>query len=266
MRRNVALVVALLTLFGFSNSSYQASAQLMRGKDPTLLTVFAASSLAEVFTVLGRKFESNHPESKVQFSFLASSVLAQQILAGAPVDLFASASKKDMALVAGDIPRIRFFATNRVVLAVPKSNPFHIRKIRDLNNASIKWIQCALQVPCGEVAALALTAEGGILTKPISYEAKSASVVAKLLAGEVDAAFVYHTDVIAAKGALLEIPFKNSPAATTKYPIGALRKGVHRAASEAFIAFILSPESAKYLKSAGFGSVAIRGSSEKAKG
>ena len=266
MRRYLVAVLTLIFFFGVNTSGYQASAELKREKGPTLLTVFAASSLAGVFTVLGRKFESSHPESKLQFSFLASSVLAQQILAGAPADLFASASKKEMALVARDIPRIRFFATNRVVLAVPKNNPFHIRKISDLNNGNIRWIQCALQVPCGEVANLALTAEGGILTKPISLEAKSASVVSKLLAGEVDAAIIYHTDFIASKGALLEIPFKNAPAATTKYPIGALRKGVHQAAAQAFIDFILSPDSAKYLKSAGFGSIAVRGSSEKAKG
>jgi molybdate transport system substrate-binding protein len=68
------------------------------------ITVFAASSLQEAFTTIGKQFEAAHPGVKVTFSFGASSTLAQQIISGAPADVFASASPKNMQQVvsAGD--------------------------------------------------------------------------------------------------------------------------------------------------------------------
>jgi len=62
-----------------------------------LVTVLAAASLTEAsFTTLGKQFESEHPGSKVKLSFGASSDLAEQINQGAPADVFASASPKNM--------------------------------------------------------------------------------------------------------------------------------------------------------------------------
>jgi molybdate transport system substrate-binding protein len=55
------------------------------------ITVFAAASLKETFTQLGKQFETAHPGDTVKFSFGASSALAEQINSGAPADVFASA-------------------------------------------------------------------------------------------------------------------------------------------------------------------------------
>ncbi|HET7327108.1 MAG TPA: molybdate ABC transporter substrate-binding protein, partial [Nocardioidaceae bacterium] len=89
------------------------------------ITVFAASSLQGTFTALGKRFEHQHPGSKVVFSFGPSSGLAQQIQAGAPADVFASASPTNMQQVvrAGDVRRPTTFTSNRMEIAVPPDNP-----------------------------------------------------------------------------------------------------------------------------------------------
>src|SRR5215475_14381199 len=73
---------------GSSPSSPAASSPAANGT----ITVFAASSLKETFTTLGKQFEAAHPGDSVKFSFGASSALATQITSGAPADVFASAA------------------------------------------------------------------------------------------------------------------------------------------------------------------------------
>jgi len=199
------------------------------------VTVFAASSLTESFTTLGKKFEKLHPGTKVIFSFQASSTLWNQIKAGAPADVF---------IAAESFPGGSDFLRNRVVLAVPKNSK--IKGLTDLND-QVKWIQCAHEVPCGKVTDAALVGTG-VITEPVSLEPKATSVVAKLLAGEVDAAIIYRTDVIANKS-LRAIEFPNKAAAQTTYQIVQLRKNIQ---TSSFISFIKSKSSLKALQARGF--------------
>ena len=221
-------------------------------KKPVLLIVFAASSLTESFTSLGRQFEQAHPGTRIQFSFLSSPALATQLIEGAPADVFASASIKDMATVVDRVSKSYLFAANRVVLAIPRANPLRIKRVQDLNKPNVKWIACAHQVPCGVAADAALAAEGTVKSKPISLESKATSVVTKIIAGEVDAAIVYRTDIVANRKFLREIPFKNSEAAMTKYPIGVVKKSAHPALAKAFVDLVLSIKGLKLLSRAGF--------------
>src|SRR4051812_31669400 len=54
------------------------------------VTVFAAASLTESFTKIGKDFEAANPGSKMTFNFAGSSALATQVNQGAPADVFAS--------------------------------------------------------------------------------------------------------------------------------------------------------------------------------
>ena len=200
------------------------------------VTVFAASSLTDSFTQLGEKFERAHPGVKIRFSFQASSTLLNQINAGAPADLFVSAEP---------FPNGQDYLINRVVLAVPKNSK--IEKISDLNGNYI-WIQCAHEVPCGQAADAALIGEG-VKSRPSSLEPKVTSVVSKLLAGEVDAAIIYRTDVLANNKKLKSIEFNNKKAASTTYQIAQLRKGAWAAT---FNDFLRSRGALKFLQSKGF--------------
>lgn len=224
----------------------------LKTNDNATLTVFAASSLGQTFTTIGKAFELKHPGVRVQFSFLASSTLATQLRAGAPADVFASASVMDIGIVKALVPNTTIFAANRVVLATLRDNNFHINKIVDLNKHGLKWIQCAHTVPCGVAADTALNSEGHITSKPVSLEPKVSSVVAKLVSGEVDAAIIYHSDYVANKGVLKEIRFKSIEAAATYYPIGVVKLSNQQALATSFVDTVLSAYGRKILAEAGF--------------
>lgn len=249
--RLVAFALALVITSTFSTPSLFASQVLQRTKTRTL-TIFAASSLTQTFTAMGKSFETKHPGVTIRFSFLASSTLAAQLTAGAPADIFASASEADMTLAKTRIGTSFLFATNRIVLATLKGNAFHINKIVDLNKAGVKWIQCAHPVPCGMAADAALASDGRVKSKPVSLEPKVANAVAKLIAGEVDAAFIYHTDYVANARRFREIRFKNQEAATTRYFIGLVTDGRQSALAQSFVESLFSAAGRKVLAEAGF--------------
>jgi len=249
------LALTVVVLLAGCSSSVTASVKIEQSKKETL-TVFAASSLNGVFTKLGRVFEETHSGVNVQFSFLSSTTLATQIVAGAPADLFASASESDMKAAETQIPHSKIFTSNRIVLATPKANPFRISAVADLNKPGVKWIQCNPAAPCGVVAASAFLSEGSVKSKPVSFEQNVASVVSKLISGEVDAALIYHTDYLAHVAALREIAFKDSKAATTLYSVGVVKLSSKKALSKSFVDLLLSAVGQKTLADAGFMNVA----------
>src|SRR5262245_15708438 len=91
------------------------------------LVVFAAASLTDAFSDIGKTFEAAHPGTKVTFSFAGSNQLRQQIEEGARVDVFASANTKEMeTLVKGGnvaAGTSQPFVHNRLTIIVPKDNP-----------------------------------------------------------------------------------------------------------------------------------------------
>lgn len=245
-RRALLVLVAIFVLV--APPSYGS----LKGSEKVTLTIFAAASLGQTFSTLGKTFEAKHPGVTVQFSFLASNTLATQLLAGAPADVFASASIFDMATAKTLVLVDTLFAATRVALVTPLGNRFHINKVVDLNKPGIKWIQCAHLVPCGVAADAALASEGRITTKPVSLEPKASSVVAKVVTGEVDAAIIYHTDYIANRSTLKEIRFKGIEAATTRYPIGVVKTSAHQQLAQSFVDLVLSAYGRKVLAEAGF--------------
>ena len=192
--------------------------------------------MTDSFTQLGANFERAHPGIKIRFSFQSSTTLLAQIKAGAPADIFVSAEPFDGG---------QDYLVNRVVVAVPKNSS--IQRVADLNG-NIKWLQCAHEVPCGQAADSALIGEG-VKSAPVSLEPKVSSAVAKLLAGEVDAAIIYRTDVLANSKKIRAIEFANQRAASTTYQIAQLKKGPW---ISTFKDFLISKTTLKFLKSRGF--------------
>ena len=88
----------LLTGCGGSSGG-GTSAPATQAAAPQTLTVLAAASLTETFTALGKQFETDHPGVSVKFNYAGSSDLAQQIVNGAPADVFAAASDATMKTV-----------------------------------------------------------------------------------------------------------------------------------------------------------------------
>jgi molybdate transport system substrate-binding protein len=218
------------------------------------VTVFAAASLTGTFTTLGTEFEHGHPGITVRFSFAGSDSLAEQIVNGAPADVFASASPTTMAtvtskgLAAGDST---VFTRNQLEIAVPPGNPMNVRSLAAVVNPGLKLALCAATVPCGSAANAAFI-KAGLTPHPVTLEVDVKSVLTKVELGEVDAGLVYKTDVQAAKGKVDGVTFPEAGGAINLYPIVALKSSANSTAAQAFVDFVLSAEGRRVLLAAGF--------------
>ncbi|WP_200207588.1 molybdate ABC transporter substrate-binding protein [Micromonospora coerulea] len=218
------------------------------------VTVFAAASLTETFTRLGRDFEAAHPGTTVAFNFAGSSALATQITQGAPADVFAAASPATMRTVtdageASDTPVT--LARNQLVIAVPEGNPGRVSGLADLTRPAVKVALCAEQVPCGAATVKALDAAGIRLT-PATLEQDVRGALAKVRLGEVDAALVYRTDARAAASDVDAVEFPESAGAVNDYPIVVLKRAGDPADARAFVDYVRSDAGRAVLAAAGF--------------
>jgi molybdate transport system substrate-binding protein len=220
------------------------------------VTVFAAASLTETFTGLGRTFESTHRGVKVTFNFGSSATLARQIVQGAPADVFAAASSATMRTVtdASMATGPTTFVRNKLQIAVPTDNPGKITGLKDLINPNVKVALCAVQVPCGAAAAKALQA-AGLKVTPVTYEQDVRATLTKVELGEVDAALVYRTDVRSSAGKVKGIAFPEADKAINDYPIAALTTAPNAQAARQFVDLVLSQQGKTVLAEAGFEAV-----------
>jgi molybdate transport system substrate-binding protein len=247
-RLAVLLAAVALALAGCGGSAGGATPHT------TKLSVFAAASLTETFTRIGRDFEAATPGVTVTFNFAGSAALATQINQGAPADVFASAAPANMKTVtdAGNAAASpSTFAKNQLVIAVPEGNPKGVTALADLAKPGVKVALCAVQVPCGAAAKTALAAAGVGLT-PVTQEQDVKSALSKVKLGEVDAALVYRTDARAAAASVDAVEFPESAKAVNAYPIVVLKHADNGAAAQAFVAYVLSDKGRGVLTDAGF--------------
>lgn len=224
------------------------------------ITVFAAASLTEAFTVLGKVLEERMPDLRVAFNFAGSQQLALQIEQGARADVFASADQRwmeDLQRRGLILDTPREFARNRLVVIIPGSNPGKVTQLQDLARPGLKFVIAADAVPAGRYirAALAnLSRAPGfgrdfaqrVLKNVVSEEDNVKTVVAKVQLGEADAGAVYRSDVTRAvsdKVTAIDIPDPYNVIAS--YPIATTRSG--NPTGQQFVALVLSPLGQQFL-------------------
>jgi molybdate transport system substrate-binding protein len=250
IRRAVILALAASLLAACTGSNAQPAS----GDAPIgTLTVFAASSLTDVFTGFGKAMEDQQPGLHVRFNFAASSALATQIMQGAPADVFASANEAQMTVVthAGLAADPAVFTSNVLRIAVPAGNPGHVTGLADFARPDLTLALCAPQVPCG-AAAQQVFAAAGITPEPDSLEEDARAALTKVQLGEVDAALVYASDVKAAGSKVEGIDFPQAEQAVNEYPICTLKATRNPSAARAFVDLVRSPAGQQALAAAGF--------------
>jgi len=217
------------------------------------ITVLAAASLKESFPAIGKAFQAANPGTTVTFSFGASSTLAQQITQGAPADVFASASQKNMQQVvdAKSASNPTAFARNVLEIAVPKDNPARIASLQDLARPGVKVALCQPQVPCGDLAQKVL-GKANVTVKPATLESDVKATLTKVQLGEVDAGLVYVTDVKAAGDKVSGVQIPPDVDMATTYPIAALSASTNAGLAKAFVQYVLSGPARAELTEAGF--------------
>ena len=261
-RRHLAgLPAVLLVAFAFAltgagcGSSPSPSASTDTDSLSGSLTVSAASSLKSAFTEIEAAFEKAHPGVSVSVNFGASSTLAQQIIDGAPVDVFASADQATMTtvvdakLVSGT-PTV--FATNSLEIIVRRGNPSGIASLTDLAKPGLVYITCAPEVPIGKYGAQSLQ-KAGVTVKPASFEPDVKGIVTKVSSGEADAGIVYATDVIAAGDSATGVLIPDEFNVRASYPDAMLTRSSTNAAAAAWMAFVSGVKGQSILQKFGFG-------------
>ncbi len=222
------------------------------------LLIFAAASLTDAFDALSNTFADQNPDVKIAVNFAGSQQLAQQLVQGAPADVFASANETQMQRVinSGRVApeQATPFARNQLTIVMPADNPAEISSISDLAKPGIKLIVAAEEVPVGRYtqqllanasrsADLEPTFADDVLANVVSYEQSVRAVLSKIQLGEADAGIVYSSDS-AGKGAnevaSVEIPTPLNQVAI--YPIAPIADSDNPALADAFIAFVLSPQ------------------------
>lgn len=254
--RITAALVALATVSVLASpASARATQAASKPTQPTgTITVSAAASLTDVFPVIAAAFMKKYPAVTVRFNFGGSPALVEQLLAGAPVDVLATASEPTMwkAVSARRATAPLLFAKNTMAIATPPSNPAGVRALADLARPGVLVATCAVAVPCGS-ATRDLLAKNGLTLRPVTQELDVRAVLGKVMADEVDAGIVYVTDVRAAGSKVSSVPIPATSNVMTTYPIATVIGGPNPVAAQAFVNYVrFTPSAQGILRAYGF--------------
>ena len=252
MRRLWAVLGAVALLATCSNDAEpppRNAADQVRGE----LVVFAAASLTEAFDDAKAVIEREHPNVTITYNFAGSQVLVQQIRNGAPADIVATADTRTMeALVdAKLVEKPSVFARNSLAIAVAPGNPKGVEGLADLARADVITVVADPSVPVGAYAAAALRL-AGVTVKPRSFELDVKAALAKVTAGEADAAIVYATDVLAAKGRTDSVTIPDAVNQFVAYPIAVVRASPRKQAANALVEELTAGPGRSALRARGF--------------
>jgi molybdate transport system substrate-binding protein len=226
-----------------------ALAAPVAGSSSTRITVLAAASLTQVFPRM---------DKAPRYSFAGSDQLATQIRAGAPADVFASASPKQTELLYHDglLRKPVVFATNKLIVIVPRSNAKGIHSVYDLRRHGVQVIVGTPTVPVGAYTEQVLDSLGiktSVMANVVDQEPDVKSIVAKIALGQGDAGFVYKTDARPAGRRVTAIAIPAWAQPPIRYEIGVVKASSHRAAAAAFVKHVTSLRGRRLLVEAGFG-------------
>lgn len=223
------------------------------------LTVSAAASLTNAFREIGTAFEAQNPGTTVLFNFAASGALLQQIVKGAPVDVFASADQETMDAAQKerlvDVATRIDFARNALVVIAPIGGQASASGLADLRAERFARIAIGqpASVPVGRYTKAVLDRAG--LWNAIEPKAIAAQSVRQALdyvaRGEVDAGFVYATDAAVMKDKV-RVLFVAPTSAPILYPVAALMGSTNAEAARRFVRFVASPAARSVLARYGF--------------
>jgi molybdate transport system substrate-binding protein len=216
---------------------------------PARLRVFAAASLTEVFPQI---------DKRPQYQFAGSDQLAFQIEQGASVDVFAAASPKypEQLYREGLVQKPIAFATNTLVVIVPKSNPAHIHSVLDLTRPGVKVVIGDAGVPVGAYTRTVLANLGiraAVMKNVVSQETDVKGVLGKVVLGEADAGFVYATDVRPVLRKVGVIRLRESAQPHVVYEVAVLKNAAHLQAAYAFVTHLIRAAAQRRLVRYGFG-------------
>jgi molybdate transport system substrate-binding protein len=222
------------------------------------LTVSAASSLADVMADVGRAWQAAGGPGVV-VNAGGSHVLARQVAAGAPVDVFLSADRTqmDVAAASGRLVResIRDLLSNTLVLIVPGRAGDRRLEPSDLAGDRVRRVALGNpdSVPAGVYARQWLERLGlwsAVAPKVVPTLTVRAALAA-VRAGRADAGVVFATDARTAPEVVVAYAVPPAETPPIRYPVAVVR-GPREPEAARFVQFLFSPAAASIFQAAGF--------------
>jgi molybdate transport system substrate-binding protein len=250
--RRLVVAVAVAVLAGVTGAAPAPAQELL---------ISAAVSMRDAVTELGSTFATRRPGVTVRYNFGASGELQKQIEAGAPVDLFISAGQRQMdelerrGLI---VPATRrLFARNVLVAIRPADAPYDLARPADLLDPRVGKIVIGnpRTVPVGQYTEDSLRTLG--LWERLQAKLVLAENVRQALdyvaRGEVDAGFVYATDVAVRRERVREAfrPGEDTYRPVT-YPAAVVKDSRQAALGLAFVELLMGAEGQAVLRRFGF--------------
>ncbi|WP_188696515.1 molybdate ABC transporter substrate-binding protein [Pullulanibacillus camelliae] len=264
MKKILGLVMIgiLLVMTGCSSNGIAGSnakaAKATKG-DKVDITISAAASLKDVLTSVQKSFEKDHPNIKLSYNFASSGTLEQQIVQGAPVDLFFSAAEDnfDDVVKKGLIDKKDAInlVGNEIVLVVPKNSQTTIKSFKDLShvNGQIS-IGTPASVPAGQYAQETLKKLN--MWEPVKDKVVYAKDVRQVLAyietKSVKAGIIYKTDAEISNKVKVIASAPSGSHEPIIYPLGLLKHTSHPKEAKVVYDYLQSQKAKNIFKEYGF--------------
>lgn len=229
------------------------------GESTSAITVSAAMSLKPVMESVKELFARDHPGIAVGFQFGSSGALQQQILHGAPVDVFISAAARQMdeltkaGLV---VAETRFvLAGNTLVLVAPRASKIPV-DFAGLARPEIHRIAVGepRSVPAGQYAAEVFGHLG--LRMAVQEKLVLAKDVRQVLVyvgtGNVDAGLVYGSDVRTEDDVRVVATAPPRSHRRIEYPAAVMTMARDPRAARVFLDYLRTPAVSAMFREAGF--------------
>lgn len=248
------ITACLLTMF----FALLVAAPLASAAAPRTILISAAASMTEVIQALGEDFGNKQPGIATTYNFGGSGDLLAQIVQGAPVDIFISASGRhmDQAEEKGvvDPASRRIFAGNTLVLAQPAGSKQTLAGLADLTKAEVERIGIGKteSVPAGQYAKEALVAAGvwEAVAGKLIFGSSVRQVLDYLRRGEVDCGLVYATDVTRAGDQVRIVA--ELQGSKVLYPAGLVKAGQDQEAAKLFLDYLATDAARAIIQQHGF--------------
>ncbi len=252
MARLTVVLICLLCLT--STSCNPAPESKQEGK---VLFLAAASTTGAVTDIA--ELYKRETGVEVTVSTGPSNALAQQIISGAPADVFLSAnpkwadavSEKDLAADRRDV------LGNSLVIVVPKGNPAGVTSPEDLTGEKVKHVALAGEkVPAGIYAEEALrsaktyeklTEQGKIVR---GHDVRI--TLGYVEAGETQAGVVYATDALSSGKVEVVYSFPEGSHSPVTYPLVLIKRNENSKEAKRFFEFLQSVKALNVFTDHGF--------------
>lgn len=253
-----AMLAAMMVMGGCGGRSGKGG-----GEQSVELTVLAAASLTDVCGEIKERYEAEHDNVTLNFSFGASGALQTQIEEGAPADVFLSAAWKQMKALdeAGlmDSGSVWPLLENKIVLVVPADSDTDLSSFEEAATDKVAMIGLGEpeSVPVGQYSEEVFTSLNLLdqVKAKANYGSDVRTVLSWVETGAVDCGVVYATDAYTTEQVKIVAEAPEGSCAQVIYPVGVVGASTHTQEAAAFVEYLQTQEILSLFESYGFSRV-----------